>query len=765
MINAVKSTKKHKKEDRTVYLKHIISKLPSKPGVYKMKDASGGILYIGKAKDLKKRVSNYFQNNKKNAKTKKLVEQIEDIDFIAVDSELEALILETNLIKEVRPKYNILMKDDKNYVYIKITVNEDYPRIFITRKLEKDKAKYFGPKTAQHKAEKTLTVLKKIFPFRHCSLLIDYVRPGKVNVRNATIKYPCLDYHIKRCIGPCLGNVSKEEYRKIVDQIIRFLEGKHDEIITKLKEDMAAAVKDKKFESAAKIRDKLMAVEEILERQKVVDTHQENLDVINYFNKEGQIFFNLFQIRNGRLLNQDNFIFKTEVLHEEDPDTLMSFFEQYYEKATDIPKEILIPHDIEGKSTIEKWLSDMKGQKIKILVPKKGRKDKLLELAYSNAKHFSGLSEAKWEGKEKKGREEALQNLMEILKLDKAPRRIECFDVSHLSGTGTVSSMIVFENGFPKKSDYRKFKLHQEKSGSPDDYASMEETLDRRFKYLKPSAANQELKLKKITKKEFPQMLKIQKLKKIDNKDYLAIELNKKICGFVHFIEAADKKLLILLIHFYEEKSNVETRLLLKKICEKLRTKRLYLHEKSFSNEILERSGCQFINKIPDSFKLKKDEKLLVFDKTKQKDDSSFTKIPDLIIIDGGKGQLNVAVRLLKKICLKIPVVSIAKREEELFIPGKSDSIKLSKDNPVLHLIQHSRDEAHRFAVSFQQNVHLKNVKSSILDEIPGIGEGIKQKLLLKFGAPENLRSATLYEIASVAGKKNAIKIKEKLKG
>ena len=326
-------------------------KIPGCPGIYKMIDKEGRVLYIGKAKNLKKRVSSYFRQSKdKGVRINKMIQQITDIQFITVDSELEAILLETNLIKELRPKYNILMRDDKNFVYIKINQNEDFPTLEIVRKVQKDGAKYFGPKTAKWKVEKTFDLLHKIFLFRNCQLGIFWRGDHQIDITNKVIKYPCLEYHIKRCCAPCIGLINKEEYKKMINSIIDFLNGKYEDVLEKLKEDMMQAAAEKKFEIAAKLRDQLLAVQDIMQKQKISSPDQINQDLISFVVKNAKIFFNLFMVRDGKLINQENFIFETTVLTKDsglggmtiDAEIYEAFIEQYYVTAADIPNEILI---------------------------------------------------------------------------------------------------------------------------------------------------------------------------------------------------------------------------------------------------------------------------------------------------------------------------------------------------------------------------------------------------------------------------------------
>lgn len=743
-----------------------------------MKNEPGQIIYVGKAKNLRNRVSSYFQSRgDKGMRTIKMVEQISDIEYVVVDTELEALLLETNFIKELRPKYNILMKDDKNYVYIKITVDEPYPRIFLTRKVLKDKARYFGPKTAAHKVIKTLKVLKQLFPFRHCQLQIDYVMPEKepqdlrpgagrhqVKVTKASIKYPCLDYHIKRCIGPCIGTVSPEEYRKIIDQVIRFLEGRHEEIIEKIKAEMIQAAEEKKFEKAAALRDKIKNIEEILETQRISDPHQKDLDILHYVIQDEKAYFNLFQLREGKLVGQENFVLAASGATTqngepmEDREILMAFLEQYYEKATDLPKEILVPHEIDDQDTMERWLSDMKGQKVSLIVPELGKKNHLLELSLSNAQSFAKQSQIKWQGAEKGIRQKALEELQQLLHLSKPPKRLECYDISHFSGTETVSSMVVFENGFPKKDDYRKFKLHQQDPGAPNDFASMEETLTRRLKYLKPSVARTGLKIRKAKNKEREKF--IQQCENEAGADFFVIEKDKKQEGFMIVKRYPSSKILLQKL---ETNLSEDREFFFKFLLSKYKIKRLYAHVPLEQQPVWETLGFEQLKKNPEEFLPESEKIYLVFDRHKYQEDPSFKKIPDLIIIDGGKGQLSSAQKALQKYQLQIPMISIAKREEEFFLPNESESIQLTKDDPISLLIQHIRDEAHRFAVTYHQNLRLKDEMGSVLDTIPGIGPQMKLKLLKKFGSVDGIRQANQEELAQLIGEKAAKKLKVSL--
>lgn len=716
-------------------LKEILKKLPHAPGIYKMLDIEGKVIYIGKAKELDKRVKQYFQKNYEHStRTKKLLETVVNIEYTSVDNELEAMILEHNLIKQFLPKYNVIMKDDKNYVYIKIT-NEDFPRVQIVRKVEKDDARYIGPKTAAHKVKDTFIILKKIFPFRHCNLNIDMVKenskePHDVKIGNRTIKYPCLDFYIKRCIAPCMGKCTKEAYKNIIENVTRFLEGKPDNIIKDLKDKMMVAAGKKDFERAGKIRDQIQKIEDILEKQKISDPNQEDKDVISYIIVRERAFFNLFQIRNGKLIGQENFILNTKGIEDnvQDNETMEAFIKQYYELATDVPKEILIPHNLENENEIKQMLTKLKNKSVKIIIPKIGDKNKLLEMSLNNAKIFADRNKASWQ-EENEDNKNAIIELQKILKISQPIKRLECYDISHLSGTDTVGSMIVFENGAPKNTMYRKFKLRTLED-KPDDYKSMEEVLIRRFSKIATDFKNKNYTFKKATKKYEKQVQKQEKDAMKQNNlsltDFYILEKDEKgkksIAGLaaVKNLSAKVSQLFGLFVNPKERGSKLGHKLL-KNIIEKAKAKRVYLICRPELLDYYLTLGFEQINKLPEEITLNcdictlneyKKKLFIVYDKLKHKPDESFQKIPDLIIIDGGKGQLSVADKVLKDLEMNIPRISLAKQLEEIFIPGKDSSILLPKNNKALHLLQRARDEAHRFAITYNKDLRSKRMKN-----------------------------------------------------
>ncbi len=679
--------------------------LPNTPGVYKFL-GDGKVLYIGKAKNLKSRIQAYFRkDDKRSNRLKSLMEKAEDLEYIEVDSELEAFILETNLIKELKPKYNVLMKDDKNYAYIKITQGEDFPRIEVVRKMEKDNAKYFGPKTSATAARDTIDLLHKLFRFRNCKLGIKACPGGKVDISNKVISYPCLEYHIKRCDAPCLGNISPEEYQKNISEIIAFLQGKHDKVIDQLKDRMTEAATSKNFEYAAKLRDKLLAVEKVQERQKISEASHENRDVISFVLKGDKAFFNLFVVRDGKLINQDNFVIDTKLKNlfdPEDPDLrseiLERFMKNYYESTADFPGEILVSEEEIDTEFLEKWL------KLKIHVPKKGKKSKLLELSLKNAESFAKQCQVKWDTEETRTTG-ACKELAEALKLEKSPKRIECFDISHISGHETVASMVVFENGKPKKSDYRHFTIKTLEDGKIDDFKAMEEALARRLKHL----PKEKIEGLRIVRQEDEKKKEINFIatipKEIKRKGKKKPERTRETIGEVKLSQVAKYHV----ASNFKFNSNNLVDNFLEKLTKEVPAPKFYLI--TDNPEFFLKYGFEDIKTHPKEIKVKKTEKILAFYRSKQlKKDKSFSAQPDLIVIDGGKGQLSSALKALKESGLDLNLCSLAKKQEDVYVPGRSTPIHLEKDSQGQYLLQRLRDEAHRFAISHNRKRREKDM-------------------------------------------------------
>lgn len=605
---------------RKSIIKEKLKLLPDKPGVYLMRDEAGEIIYVGKASSLKNRVRSYFRSSLSDApKVQAMVRHIADLEWIITDSEVEALILECNLIKKHRPKYNIRLADDKHYPYLKLTTNEDYPRIVVTRSIKKDGARYFGPYTRSGAMNETLRLLRKIFPLRTCS-----------NETLARQTRPCLNAHIKRCLGPCTGKVSKENYRELTRQVILFLEGKQEDLVKALEERMKQAAENLEFEKAAELRDQIQSIHQVMAKQKIISADLEDQDVIAMARGQGETCMQIFFIREGKLNGREHFFMQgTDDMSRQE--IMTAFVKQYYSNAVEYPKEILLQEEVEDRELIEEWLSAQKGRKVNLRVPKRGEKLKLVEMVAKNA--LMSLEEEELTRRKKQMMtKEAVLELQRELQLPKPPFRMECYDISNIQGTNSVGSMVVFENGEPKTGDYRRFQIKTVQG--PNDFASMQEVLTRRFKRAQE-------------------------------------ELNE-----------------------LEQGGNVKAK---------------------------------------------------------------FSNLPDLVIIDGGKGQLSAAREAMKALGVGyIPTFGLAKEEELLFREGDPEPIVLPRNSPALYLVQRIRDEAHRFAVSYHRLLREKRAYRSVLDEIPGIGPKRKKELLKAFGSIKRIREATLEELAQVEGMNQA---------
>jgi len=591
-------------------IKERLNSVPAQPGVYLMKGEAGEVLYVGKAINLRNRVRSYFQASADySPKVQRLVGSIADLEFIVTASELEALILECNLIKRHRPPYNVRFKDDKRYPYIRITWQEDFPRVQVVRRIKRDGARYFGPYASSAAMHQTLDLLRRIFPYLTCKRKI-----------TGTDNRACLYYHIKRCMGPCIGAVSKEEYRDMMKQACLFLEGKGEEIVTSLKRRMQSAAQRLEFERAASLRDQIQAVEQVISRQRVVSATLSDQDVIAFARDDGETCVEVFFVRTGKLIGHEYFLMDG-VDGVEAQEILASFIKQFYNDTAYVPPEILLPTDIDEASIIERWLRDKRGTKVVLRVPRRGRKRQLVEMVVENATQTLTHLMAKEQMEEDKALA-ALTDLQAQLSLEVLPLRIEAFDISNIQGAMATGSMVVFVEGLPHKSEYRRFKIRTVEG--PDDYAMMQEVLRRRFR---------------------------------------------------------------------------------KAVIREARA------------------------------------------------EDTWAKLPDLIIIDGGKGQLNAALEVLTDHGLdEVPAVGLAKAREEVFKPGEPEPLILSLDSPGLQLMQRLRDEAHRFAIAYHRRLRRREGLTSILEEIPGVGPKRRQALLKRFGSVEAMRQASLEELTAVEG-------------
>jgi len=609
-------------------LQGILATLPAKPGCYIYRNAEGAIIYVGKAISLKNRVRSYFHSDSSHdAKTRRLVRDIVDIEWIVVGSELEALILEMNLIKKHRPKYNIRLKDDKRYPYIKIHWNEPFPKVTVTRQMTEDGSRYFGPYTSAWAVYQTLEALRRIFPYLTCDREI-----------TGLDKRACLYFDIKLCIAPCIGAASQTGYRRMISDLMDFLGGHSEEIVTRLEVEMQKASEEMRFERAAALRDQLKAITSIIERQKIVfASDYKDSDVLAMARTDGEACVQIFFIRGGKLIGREYFILEgTE--DTADQQVMTEFVKQFYTEAANIPEQVMMPEEIEIEEAkiIGQWLRSKRGgQKVELFVPKDGQPHDLVEMAAENASETLQALRAQWQADAHK-QEQALGELQSALKLSAPPNRIECYDVSHTQGVATVGAMIVFEQGTPAKNLYRKFNIDSTSIGAPDDFASMEEMLTRRFKRWSAS----------------------------------------------------------------QDASSV-------------------------------------LNAKPGA-----------------KPDASFSFLPDLIIIDGGKGQLSRVVKVLEQFELfdKVPVVGLAKQEEEIFFPHNSQPLILPRHSQGLYLVQRIRDEAHRYGITAHRARRSKQGLASQLDSIPNIGPARRKALLKHFGSMDKIKEASLEELAAIKG-------------
>jgi len=596
-----------------------LARLPVNPGVYLMKDAGGNIMYVGKAANLRSRVRSYFATGQKlTPKLERMVSRVTNLDFFVTASEQEALILELNLIKRHRPRFNVRLKDDKTFPYLKIDTNDDWPRVYVTRRLEENGGRYFGPFASAKSVRQTLKVLKEIFPFRSCSRAI-----------TGTDSRPCLDYHIKHCLAPCIGATNKEEYAEVIRQIVLFLEGKQERVVRELKHEMKRAAQALDFERAARLRDRIRAVEGVIEGQRIATTLRGEQDTIAFSQDRNQAYVQVFFIRGGKLVGRESFIM--EGTRSEEPSQIMtSFIKQFYSRAPHIPPLLLLQHPVADKKTIEDWLASKRGNRVRIQVPQRGSRKQLLDIVAENARQ--GLEQLKIKQlAAPQTIEEALAEIQKELRLPGLPRRLEGYDISNIQGKMAVGSMVVFEKGKPKPAHYRRFRIKT--VPSTDDYAMIHEVLSRRFRHLS---------------------------------------------------DASD----------------------------------------------------------------------------------AWATQPDLVLIDGGKGQLNAALSAMTQAGAKpIPIASLAKENEEIFIPGQPEPITLSRRSPGLKLLERLRDEAHRFALGYHRKTRSKQSITSALDSVPGIGPKRKRALLRQFGGVQGIRDASIEELAATKGMnmKLAQKVKEYL--
>lgn len=762
---------KAKSEDPLALLRKRVLKMSTGPGVYRWLKEDGSVLYVGKAKNLRARMQTYVQKAVKHSPwTEIMVRQIHDFEVTVVHSELEAFILESTLIKELKPKYNIMLKDDKGYVYVRVS-RERYPRIEVVRQLLQDNAKYFGPFMRAKYTSQTLDMLDSILKFRACRKSLDTLNADK-SLRSGT---PCLDYQIGKCSGLCIGLLSEAEYRERIDEVVSFFRGNFAPIKRKAIMQMQAAATEKKFEKAARIRDSLRFIEDLEKRQVVFDTSPENADIFGIALRHppeggrtgGKIQAVLLRQREGKLIEQVGFPLRGEA--ENASEALAQFLPQYYAETQDIPDTIILAEAIEEATLLETWLRERKGTIVRIIVPERGKKSKLLLLAQKNAEEKVEQQFAAWESEQQKV-EGALQELATLLTLPGPPRRIEGFDISHLGGSATVGSMVAFVNGKPKREHYRSFNMRTVQEGAIDDFKSLKEVLKRRLKYLTDDLPTDIARFKKkgivigkarkVEQKRLEEILASEpalSTEGIRYQDFVVARIGDNIIGCARLIQNPGNILEVKSVWVEKEHRGQKLgQLLVRVLLSKLKKGKAYvLFDPSpgleeYYNEI----GFRYVQTPPDILRQKTENfhkehpehpvgTILVFDTVHNKPDASFLDHPDLLLIDGGKPQLSAALSALEDLKLSIPVAALAKREEEIFLPGHPVSLRVPEGSPARFLLQRIRDEAHRFANDRRERRLESSLMHSILDEVPGIGEATKKALLKKFGSVDAVLAAS----------------------
>ncbi len=753
-------------------LRKRVLKAPTAPGVYRWLDEAGVVIYVGKAKNLKNRLKSYVAATAEKGQgpwKQSMLRQLADFDVTITRTEVEALILETNLIKEMRPKYNVLMKDDKNYVYVRISVADAYPKIEITRQLEHNSAKYFGPYLSNFETKRILDMLHEFFGWRACRQSIDALNKAfdgesgepRESIFNTGKLKPCLDSQIGQCNGLCCGTMTQEEYRSRVDQVMKFLRGDYKPVLTQGRELMAKYAAERKFEKASRIRDALKFIEDMEKKQIVSDTSGDNTDAVGIALLSGKAHVEVLLKRGGKLIGEHHLPLMGKA--ESIADVLEQFLPQYYEGVVELPDTILVQEDFQSHDALAELLSERHVRKVSIAIPERGNKSQLLDLAQKNAEEKAKQAEASWEAEERNVKN-ALDELMAALKLPAIPKRIECYDISHTGGTETVGSMVVCVNGRPKNDDYRSFTMRTIKDGEVNDYKSLREVLVRRLRYLK---SHEELwndsgvvfeKAKKADKNFIEDTLRSNEQTfagELSYQEFVVARKGEDILGFGRLAKRSGNIHLIQSVWVSEHvRGNKLGHAIIRKLLAKAKKGKVYITIHPQLEEYYAQLGFRY-TKIPPAILQKEIENakandpyfpeggriVMMYNILQNKIDSSLTAFPNLLVIDGGKGQLSTVVAVLKEFQLQIPVIGLAKREEEVFLPEQKVSIVLPKDSPAKFLLMRIRDEAHRFANRHREKRALKHAVESQLDRIPGLGTETKQKLLKEFGSVDVIRT------------------------
>ncbi|MCL5997627.1 MAG: excinuclease ABC subunit UvrC [Chloroflexi bacterium] len=676
------------------HLEATVKTLPTEPGCYLFYNQKNEVIYVGKAVNLRNRVRSYFNPNVwvQSPKTGRLVRDIVRIEFVVRGSELEALIQEAELIKQHRPRYNIRLKDDKRYPYLKVTWQDDFPTVVVTRRMERDGARYYGPFSDTKAVYATRDALRRMFPFLDCDRVI-----------TGHDSRACMYYDIKLCSGPCIGMINRAEYRASIQRMCDFLEGKSDQVVGDLQARMDRAAENLQFERAAQYRDELRSVQHVVEKQRIVGNAMTDQDVIAFARDEGDTCVEVLFIRGGKLLGQEYFVLDgAEDANEQE--VLNSFVKQFYGEAAYVPPEVLLPAQIEEAVILENWLKHKRGATVQLRAPQAEADSGLVSLASQNAAVTLSSLKAQWQ--EDTHRQEAtLRELQNALGLPRLPVRVECYDISNTQGTAMIGSMVVFVHGVPAKSDYRRFNIRDIQG--PNDFESMRQTLRRRFQRWKEAAACGDVGDPSRAPVEEPDRPSLAE-REIVTGDGLEVGTPQNLGE-------------------------------------------------------LEREHTQ----VEDGGPSRKKEQQRTFGdrKSKADNDAKWALLPDLLLIDGGKGQLHVAVDVLKEFDLLhiVPVASLAKQNEEIFLPGKAESIMLPRQSPAFYLVQRVRDEAHRFGITSHRRQRNKIGLASQLDAISGVGPNRRRKLLERFGSIDGMRQATIEELSEFVPESVARTIKENL--
>ena len=640
--------------ETSVPIDQQLARLPDQPGVYKFYDAKGALLYVGKAQSLRSRVRSYFLKSATLEPHKRqMVTEIADIQYLLADSPTQALHFEADLVRHERPRYNVKLRDDKHYPYIRINVQEAWPKTMVARKMQRDGARYFGPFTDATSVRQTLDTVNRLFPHILCNRIITGNDPRA-----------CLYYHIKRCPAPCIGAINNEDYRQIVDQMVGFLDGKSDSVLADMRHEMEDAAEVLEFERAADLRDRIRAAERVVTQQQIVYSSMADEDFVGVYHEGPFSAVQVFLVRGGRLIGREHFVLEGQG-EESDAEIVWSFLIQYYSQTSDIPDEIVLPTDVDDMDSVRIWLTDRRTEahtasrrKVRVTAPRAGEKRKLIELATSNAREVLERLRAQWLADEARTTG-AVVELQECLDLPQLPHRIECYDISHVQGTNQVASMVVFENGQPRRSAYRRFKIKHELGNN--DYLSMQEVIGRRFR--------------------------------------------RALTGQ------------------------------------------------------LRRAGEQGTWESVEAPLADGESESVASPEREPEPEGGWAEMPDLVIIDGGKGQLNAALEILDTMEItELPVVGLAKENEEIYVReratgrAQAEPVLLPRTSQAMYLVQRIRDEAHRFAITYHRNVRGRTGLRSALDEVQGIGPKRKRELLRRFGSVKGIRAATVEELAAVPG-------------